>query len=63
MICVLVSASHALGEVINGPCDVFFQDVNNLTLNCSRRNVDRIPNEWPVALKNVSDQGNAGSKV
>ncbi|CAH2268987.1 chondroadherin-like [Pararge aegeria] len=55
ILCVLVSASHALGEVINGPCDIFFQDVNNLTLNCSRRNIDRIPN-WPEAMKNVSNQ-------
>ncbi|XP_045772075.1 phospholipase A2 inhibitor beta-like [Maniola jurtina] len=56
ILCVLVYASHALGEVINGPCDIFFQDVNNLTLNCSRRNVDRIPNNWPEEMKNVSNQ-------
>ncbi|XP_052740263.1 phospholipase A2 inhibitor beta-like [Bicyclus anynana] len=55
ILCALVSASHAVGEVINVPCDIFFQDVNNLTLNCSRRNVDRIPN-WPEAMKNVSNQ-------
>lgn len=47
--CVLVSWSGAQEIDDSAPCDIFIQDSNNLTLNCSRRNIDIIP-EWPKQL-------------
>lgn len=57
ILCVLVSASRAQGEVKNGNCDIFIQDGNNLTLNCSRRNIDRIP-AWTEEINKLTDKGN-----
>lgn len=53
---VLVSASHAQDEVKNGQCDIFIQDGNNLTLNCSRRNIESIP-AWPEKINKLTDKG------
>ncbi|XP_026488240.2 chondroadherin-like [Vanessa tameamea] len=55
LLCALLSASRAEDDVKNGPCDIFSQDVNNLTLNCSRRNIDRIPS-WPEEINKVADR-------
>nr|XP_026488240.1 chondroadherin-like [Vanessa tameamea] len=55
LLCALLSASRAEDDVKNGPCDIFIQDVNNLTLNCSRRNIDRIPS-WPEEINKVADR-------
>ncbi|CAH2106553.1 unnamed protein product [Euphydryas editha] len=53
ILCALLSASRAQDDVKKGPCDVFIQDVNNLTLNCSRRNIDRIP-AWPEEIHKIA---------
>ncbi|XP_050346326.1 TLR4 interactor with leucine rich repeats-like [Nymphalis io] len=55
LLCALLSTSRAEDDVKSGPCDIFFQDVNNLTLNCSRRNIDRIPS-WPEQINKVADR-------
>ncbi|XP_046979104.1 TLR4 interactor with leucine rich repeats-like [Vanessa cardui] len=55
LLCALLSASQAEDDVKKGPCDIFFQDVNNLTLNCSRRDIDRIPS-WPEEIHKVADR-------
>lgn len=60
ILCVLVSSSRALeADAENVPCDITIQDSSNLTLNCSRRNIDEIPEKWPETLNSV-DKGNDG---
>ncbi|XP_038212297.1 chondroadherin-like [Zerene cesonia] len=51
---VLVYGSHAQDDK-KSPCDIFVQDVNNLTLNCSRRNIDKIP-LWPEEIKGLGEK-------
>ncbi|XP_072932110.1 uncharacterized protein [Epargyreus clarus] len=55
LLCVLISTSHAQSHAKTGPCDVTIDDVNNLTLNCSRRDIDKIPN-WPEQVNNISNK-------
>ncbi|CAK1547081.1 unnamed protein product [Leptosia nina] len=53
---VLVYASQAQGvNDKRSPCDIFVQDGNNLTLNCSRRNIDRIPT-WPDKINSLGNK-------
>ncbi|CAH0719481.1 unnamed protein product, partial [Brenthis ino] len=54
ILCVLVSASHAQSDVKNGQCNIQIHDAN-LTLNCSRRNIDIIP-AWPEEINKVTDK-------
>lgn len=56
IICVLLSVNRAQSEDKNRPCDIYIQDVNNLTLNCSRRDIDRIPN-WPEEINKAENKG------
>ncbi|KAJ0177103.1 hypothetical protein K1T71_007112 [Dendrolimus kikuchii] len=57
LLCVLVSSVQARrGDTKSAPCDVFVQDTNNLTLNCSRRNIGKIP-EWPEQIENIDKDG------
>lgn len=54
ILCVLVSsigAQAADDDDRGAPCDIFIQEPNDLTLNCSRRNIDRVP-EWPDQVNN-----------
>ncbi|XP_041978653.1 chondroadherin-like [Aricia agestis] len=53
IISVLVYAGWARGE--GRPCDVSVPDVNNLTLNCSRRDITEIP-DWPERLTTAVDK-------
>lgn len=55
---VLIYVSHAQDKHNDrkNPCDIFVQDGNNLTLNCSRRNIDRIPG-WPEKIENLGNEG------
>ncbi|VVD04545.1 unnamed protein product [Leptidea sinapis] len=53
ILCALFFSAHAASEGDDdkgGPCEIFVQDVNNLTLNCSRRHIDKIPT-WPATLE------------
>lgn len=59
LLCVLVSWNLAQeSKVESAPCDISIQDVNSVTLNCSRRNIDEIPDNWPERINSV-DKGNA----
>ncbi|XP_045448816.1 chondroadherin-like [Melitaea cinxia] len=49
----LFSASRAQEDENNRPCDIFLQDINDITLNCSRRNIDRIP-AWPEEINKAT---------
>ncbi|CAG9584482.1 unnamed protein product [Danaus chrysippus] len=42
-------------NVRNEACDLSVQDVNNLTLNCSRRNIETIP-RWPDEINKIDDK-------
>ncbi|KAG6445885.1 chondroadherin isoform X2 [Manduca sexta] len=55
-LCVLVTAGHAADEGHTAPCDISVQDTSNLTLNCSRRNIQSIP-EWPQQINNINEDG------
>ncbi|CAG5031854.1 unnamed protein product [Parnassius apollo] len=57
LLCALVATSGADSEVKNTLCDVFLQDVNYLTLNCSRRNIETVPNKWPEQIDNIANEG------
>ncbi|KAL0892897.1 hypothetical protein ABMA27_014580 [Loxostege sticticalis] len=53
IICVLVSMSCAQeADVKSAPCDISTTDDNNLTLNCSRRSLNYIP-EWPAQIDDI----------
>ncbi|XP_022123640.2 carboxypeptidase N subunit 2-like isoform X1 [Pieris rapae] len=54
---VLVYAAHAQSDSNDrkSPCDVSLQDGNNLTLNCSRRDIDSVP-KWPQNLESLGDK-------
>ncbi|XP_068631588.1 chondroadherin-like [Battus philenor] len=56
LLCVLVAASRVYGEVNDTACDVSVQDLNNLTLNCSRRGILNVPQSWPEQLDNIASQ-------
>lgn len=59
ILCVLVSSSRAQeADAKKVPCDITTQDSTDLTLNCSRRNIDEIPANWPERINNI-DKGNA----
>ncbi|OWR52457.1 leucine-rich transmembrane protein [Danaus plexippus plexippus] len=51
---VLVNATAGT-NVRNEACDLSVQDVNNLTLNCSRRNIETI-SHWPDELNKADDK-------
>lgn len=54
---VLVSSIHTRGNnAKSAPCDVVIEDENNFSLNCSRRNVAKIP-EWPEQINNIDKDG------
>ncbi|XP_021183315.1 phospholipase A2 inhibitor beta [Helicoverpa armigera] len=56
ILCVLVSSSRAQeADAENVPCDITIQD--SLTLNCSRRNIDEIPEKWPEKINSVDKDG------
>lgn len=54
---VLVSSNRAGADAPSAPCDISVEDTSNLTLNCSRRDIVKIPN-WPEQINNIS-KGNA----
>ncbi|XP_075973353.1 tsukushi-like isoform X2 [Anticarsia gemmatalis] len=58
ILCVLVSSSRAQEpDAESAPCDITIHDPNNLTLNCSRRNIDEIPDKWPEQINNLDKDG------
>lgn len=58
ILCVLVTtcSSQGLNEK-SVPCDITVQDPNSLTLNCSRRNIDEIPDKWPEQINSIDKDG------
>lgn len=64
MLVVLISVSHAQDVFIkNAPCENFVDDLNTVTLNCSRRNIDTIPKSWPAAIRNVDSGEHCAAKL
>lgn len=61
IVCVLVSPSRVLAVTESEPCDISIQDTNNLTLNCSRRNIENI-SDWPEQINDI-DKGNDRVKL
>lgn len=53
---VLVSSNRAGADAPSAPCDISVEDTSNLTLNCSRRDIVKIPN-WPEQINNISKDG------
>ncbi|CAH2037730.1 unnamed protein product, partial [Iphiclides podalirius] len=56
LLCVLAAAGGADSETKKAPCEVTVQDVNNLTLNCSRRGIESVPQDWPEKIDAVPDK-------
>lgn len=56
IVCVLVSPSRGLVDAESKPCDISIQDTNNLTLNCSRRNIEKI-SDWPEKINSIDKDG------
>ncbi|XP_045535651.1 phospholipase A2 inhibitor beta-like [Papilio machaon] len=62
LLCVVVAGGAAAGGVEgeagapSADCDVSLQDVNNLTLNCSRRGLNSVPRTWPQQIDNTVDK-------
>ncbi|KAM3964551.1 osteomodulin [Aphomia sociella] len=58
ILCVIVSTTYGReGDTKKSDCDISIRDVNNLTLNCSRREVDAVPTRWPEQLNSVKEVG------
>ncbi|XP_026725125.1 protein artichoke-like isoform X2 [Trichoplusia ni] len=60
ILCVLVSSSHAQeADAVNATatCDFSIQDSADLTLNCSRRNINEVPETWPEQVNSIDKDG------
>ncbi|CAB3253601.1 unnamed protein product [Arctia plantaginis] len=58
LICVLVSWNLAQEtNVESAPCDISIQDDNSVILNCSRRNISEIPDNWPERINSLDKDG------
>lgn len=65
ILCVLVSSSHAQeADAVNvtATCDFSIQASADLTLNCSRRNINEVPETWPEQVNSI-DKGTAINNI
>ncbi|XP_059045375.1 leucine-rich repeat neuronal protein 3-like [Achroia grisella] len=54
----LVSTTYGQqGDPKNPVCDISIRDSDNLTLNCSRKNINTIPTGWPEEMNGVEQAG------
>ncbi|KAI8435788.1 hypothetical protein MSG28_004016, partial [Choristoneura fumiferana] len=51
----LVSASSTKSTFPPKPCDVTIKDDDNVTLNCSRRGIEEVPESWPQQMSKVNN--------
>ncbi|XP_026750455.2 chondroadherin-like [Galleria mellonella] len=58
ILCVLISTSYGReGNKENPVCDISIRDTDNLTLNCSRKDITTIPTSWPAEINNIEQAG------